>query len=117
MNNKIIKKTILIDLDGILNTYSGDFNKDVIPPIKIGAKEFLANLSEKFCIKIFTTRNKILTAKWLISNNIEQYIDDITNVKELCYLFIDDRCINFNGNFDELAQNIENFKPWFKNFD
>ena len=28
------KKTILIDLDGILNTYTGGFNEDFIPPLK-----------------------------------------------------------------------------------
>ena len=46
------KKTILIDLDGVLNTYTGNFDKDFIPPIKEGAKEFLENLSKKFVIKI-----------------------------------------------------------------
>ncbi|MBR1942399.1 hypothetical protein IJ843_01535 [bacterium] len=46
------KKTILIDLDGVLNTYNGKFDKDFIPPIKDGAKEFLQNLSENFDIKI-----------------------------------------------------------------
>ncbi len=35
------KKTILIDLDGVLNEYVGNFDKEFIPPIKQGAKEFL----------------------------------------------------------------------------
>ena len=35
------KKTILIDLDGVLNDYVGNYDKDFIPPIKAGAKEFL----------------------------------------------------------------------------
>ena len=43
---KIMKKTILIDLDGVLNTYTGNFDKDFIPPIKEGAFDFLKNLSE-----------------------------------------------------------------------
>lgn len=34
------KKTILIDLDGVLNTYMGKFDKNLIPPIKEGAKKF-----------------------------------------------------------------------------
>ena len=41
-----MKKTILIDLDGVLNTYTGNFDKDFIPPIKEGAFDFLKNLSE-----------------------------------------------------------------------
>ena len=36
-----MKKTILIDLDGVLNDYVGNYDKDFIPPIKAGAKEFL----------------------------------------------------------------------------
>jgi hypothetical protein len=31
----------------------------------------------------FTTRNKLLTAKWLIENDIDKYIEDITNTKDL----------------------------------
>ena len=47
------KRTILIDLDGVLNIYTGNFDKDYIPPIKDGAKEFLENLSKDFEIKLF----------------------------------------------------------------
>ena len=39
-------KTVLIDLDGVLNDYTGHFDKNNIPPIKIGASKFLKNLSE-----------------------------------------------------------------------
>ena len=113
MSNKF-RKTILIDLDGVLNEYTGDFDKDYIPPIKDGAKKFLENLSEKFDIKIFTTRNKILATKWLINNNIDQFVADITNVKDLAWLYIDDRCINFDGNFENLSNNINNFRPWYR---
>ena len=108
------RKTILIDLDGVLNEYTGGFDKDYIPPIKDGAKEFLENLSENFDIKIFTTRNKILATKWLINNNIDQFVADITNVKDLAWLYIDDRCINFDGNFENLSNNISDFRPWYR---
>ena len=113
MSNKY-RKTILIDLDGVLNEYTGGFDKDYIPPIKDGAKEFLENLSENFDIKIFTTRNKILATKWLINNSIDQFVVDITNVKDLTWLYIDDRCINFDGNFENLSNNINNFRPWYR---
>ena len=109
-----MKKTILIDLDGVLNTYTGDFDKNFIPPIKDGAYDFLKKLSENFIIKIFTTRNHLLASKWVIENNLSDYIDDITNIKELSYLQIDDRCINFNGNYNELMKNITNFAVWYK---
>lgn len=109
-----MKKTILIDLDGVLNQYTGNFDKEFIPPIKEGAKEFLENLSEEYLIKIFTTRNNILVSKWVFENKLENFIDDITNIKELSWLYIDDRCINFNGKFDNLKSQIDNFKPYYK---
>ena len=30
------KRTILIDLDGVLNEYKGNFDKDFIPNMKVG---------------------------------------------------------------------------------
>jgi histidinol phosphatase-like enzyme len=41
-----IKKTILVDLDGVLNTYNGEYDENSIPQMKDGAKEFLQNLSK-----------------------------------------------------------------------
>lgn len=109
-----MKKTILIDLDGVLNTYTGNFDKNFIPPIKDGAFDFLSKLSEEYQIKLFTTRNKILASKWVIENKLENFIEDITNIKELSYLYIDDRCINFNGNYSDLANKIKQFNVWYK---
>ena len=110
----VLKKTILIDIDGVLNTYTGKFHKDLIPPIKRGANKFLEKLSKKFVIKIFTTRNKLLAAKWLIENTIDKYIEDITNIKDFSWLYIDDKCLTVYGNFSDLINQIDNFKPYYK---
>lgn len=109
------KKTILIDLDGVLNTYNGEFKPDFIPDLKAGAFEFIQKLAVDYEVKIFTTRNKILAAKWAIKNGLEPFITDITNIKELCWLFVDDRCINFDGDYEKLFFKIRDFKPWYKN--
>ena len=111
---KTFKKTILIDLDGVLNTYTGGFDENNIPAIKDGAKEFIEQVSENFELKLFTTRNKILASKWLIENGIDKYFKDITNTKDLAWLYIDDRCLNFNGDYSELLAQIKGFKPWYK---
>lgn len=108
------KKTILIDLDGVLNQYIGEFKEDYIPKIQKGAKEFLIKLSKNYDVKLFTTRNKVLAGKWLVENDLDTIIKDITNVKELAYLYIDDRCITFDGNFENLESQIANFKPWYR---
>ena len=110
-----MKKLILIDLDGVLNEYKGDYKKGFIHPPKPKTKDFLKNLSENFEIKIFTTRNLLLTSKWLIKHNLDKYILDVTNIKEKgSFLFVDDRCICFNGDYKNLNRNIEKFSVWYK---
>ena len=108
------KKTILIDLDGVLNLYNGKFDELQIPDIKEGAKEFIEKLSQDFIVKIFTTRNKILTTKWIIKHGLAEAITDVTDIKEPAHLFLDDRCICFDGDFNNTMDKIQNFKPWYK---
>lgn len=104
------KKTILIDLDGVLNTYTGNYNERHIPSIKDGALELVKELSEDYKIVVFTSRNLLLTSKWVIENGLDKYVDNVTNIKEPAHLIIDDRCITFDGNFDHLKIKIKNFK-------
>lgn len=113
MDNKP-KKLILIDLDGVLNTYTGAFKPDFIPPLKDGAENFIKKLNNDYELKLFTTRNKILVSKWLFENNISNYFSDTTNTKELCWLFLDDRCICFEGDYKKLRKQIKDFQPWYK---
>ena len=109
-----MKKTILIDLDGVLNEYKGSFDMNNIPPVKNGAKEFLKELSDKFIIKIFTTRDYALSKKWVIENKISDFITDITNIKEPSHLIVDDRCVKFCGDYKQTLEEINNFKAWYK---
>ena len=108
------KKTILFDLDGVLNTYDGKYDKNNIPPIKDGAYKLIKELSEDYKIVIFTTRNSLIASKWIIENGLDEYVENVTNVKEPAYLIIDDRCINFNGNYEELKSKIKDFEVWYK---
>jgi hypothetical protein len=108
------KKTVLIDLDGVLNEYQGIYDENIIPPLKTGAQDFLEKLSSEFIVKIFTTRPYKKVYEWVIHYNIEKYISGITDKKEPAYLIIDDRCIIFNGNYQETIEKINNFKVWYK---
>ena len=108
-------KVAMIDLDGVLNVYNGNFKETEIPPIKQGAEEFLKELSKDFIIEIFTVRNKDITMQWFIKNNIHKYISEITNKKNPCAsVFVDDRGINFNGDFNSTLTQIREFKPYWK---
>ena len=110
------KKTILIDLDGVLNIYNGHYDKDTIPDIKEGAEDFLEYLNRNSNLYLFTTRNLLKTAKWLIKNNLDRYFIDITNTKIPAYLYIDDRAICFKGDYEQTKQEIKKFKTYWKKF-
>ena len=108
-------KKILIDLDGVLNEYGKEkFNENYIPEIKIGAYEFIEKLSKQSELYLFTTRNLMLATKWLIKNNLDKFFKDVTNVKLSSYLYIDDRCICFKGNYNKTLEEIKNFKVYWK---
>ena len=108
-------KKILIDLDGVLNEYGKEkFNENYIPEIKIGAYEFIEKLSNQGELYLFTTRNLMLATKWLIKNNLDKFFKDVTNVKLPSYLYIDDRCICFKGNYNKTLEEIKNFKVYWK---
>ncbi len=110
----MLKKTILIDLDGVLNNYTGNYDETIIPSVKIGAKEFLEGLNKNYELKLFTTREPFVAKKWLEDNNLDIYFSDVTNKKEPAWLYIDDRCIRFEGNYEKLYNDIMNFKVWYK---
>ena len=110
-----MQKKILIDLDGVLNEYGKEpFDEKFIPKIKSGAKEFIKELSKIGELYLFTTRNLLMSANWLIDNKLNSYFKDITNVKLPSYLYIDDRCVCFKGNYNETLKEIENFKVYWK---
>ena len=109
------KKKIMIDLDGVLNNYTF-FKENDIPEIKDGAKEFLKKLyeQEKYELFLFTTRNKILASKWLIENGIDIFFKDITNIKEPAFMYIDDRAVQFHGDYNVLMEQINKFNVYWK---
>ena len=110
------KKKILIDLDGVLNNYGKEkFDEKFIPEIKSGAKNFIEKISKNSEIYLFTSRNLLLASKWLISNNLDKYFKDITNIKIPSYLYFDDRTICLTGNYDQTLKEIEEFKVYWKN--
>ena len=107
------KKTIAIDLDGVLNNYT-KFDKNNIPDMKEGADEFIKNLSKDYDLILFTNRSAMLATKWLIQNSLDSYFKEVTNIKPIAIIYLDDRAINFNGDYDKALNEIRNFKVYYK---
>jgi len=104
------KKTIAIDLDGVLNNYTKYTNE--IPEIKDGAEDFIKTLSKDYELILFTIRSPKLATEWLIKYNLNHYFKDVTNVKPIAILYVDDRAINFSGDYNKALDKIKNFKTY-----
>ena len=48
---QILAKIALVDLDGVLNEYTGKYNEYEVPKVREGAKDFLEKLSENYDIE------------------------------------------------------------------
>ena len=114
LSNYQFKKAIAIDLGGVLDEYMGKYDVNKIPDIRNGAKEFIIKLSKDYKLILFTTRDSKLAKEWLIKNNIDKYFSDITNTKPLAYIYLDDRALKFDGNYDDTLNAIKNYKVYWK---
>ena len=110
---KPMKKTIMMDLDGVLDNYST--YTDEISEIRKGAKDFVKKLSKNYELILFTTREPMKAVKWLENNKIDKYFKDVTNVKSPAYIYLDDRSIKFNGDYNKTYSEIKNFNVYWKN--
>ena len=112
---KNYKKTIMIDLDGVLDNYS-TYDKNRIPEIKTGAVDFIERLDKtgKYELVLFTTRSPKLATEWLIKNKIDKYFKDVTNVKYPAYIYLDDRAVQFRGDYKNTFEEIEKFNIYWK---
>ena len=111
---KTYKPTLLIDLDGVLNEYKGNYDVEYIPEMREGAQDFLKELYQNYTLVLFTTRFISMARKWLENNGLDKYFDDVTNEKIPAYIMIDDRCICFKGDYEVLKNEIKNFRAWHK---
>ena len=104
----------MIDLDGVLNMYDGKYDENKLPEVRLGAKEFLKKLNKNYDLVLFTSRNNLQTTKWLIENQMDKYFKDVTSIKIPAYIYLDDRTIRFDGNYEKTIADIEKFKVHWK---
>lgn len=113
------KKRIMIDFDGVIHSYDNGWqNGKIYGKVINGTKEAINYLRDKgYEIVIFTTRaseshninpkSKELISdleNWLKQNNI--YFDKITSEKIGAVVYIDDRAIRFENNWNDIIEKI-----------
>ena len=107
------RSTVCIDFNGVLDTYSG-FNGNMYPP-REGAYEFLKTLKQYgFKVVVLTSCDAMDVHKWLAHYNFLPWVDSVTNTKVPAIVYLDDRGITFNGNFDDALKAIINFKCFWE---
>lgn len=118
-------KTIAIDFDGVLADYSNGYQgKDVFGTPIPGADNATKVLKENgWRIIIYTTRPDTEALRhWLKENNITyDYInenpeqpEESKGCKLIADIYLDDRAISFNGQWEWVVGNIASFSPWSK---
>lgn len=110
-------KTVCIDFNGVLDTYTG-WTKDMIDGTEYGPRpgvqEFLEQVNELgYRPVILTAIEPFAVMAWLKKYGLWHLIHDVTNIKPAAIAYIDDRAIQFNGDFQEVLGQLIGFKPYW----
>lgn len=110
------RKTILLDVDGTCTIGPGP-TLDSFAPIQTGLRAFLGALKDRgYEIIIFSARSPVrLVEEFFKREGLTRYVDGFTRTKAPARLMLDDRAIQFRGDFSRALNEIDNFKPhWEK---
>jgi len=109
------------DLDDVINRYDGwigEGYKVVNGKSMPGVNEVLDELrNEGWLVLVHSTRcnfkgGVVATAKWLEDNGIR--VDGVCYNKPPADIYLDDRGLNFEGNWPNMLDKIRKFKTWKK---
>lgn len=108
------ERIVSIDFDGVISNYNGWKGENHLGKPINGAKEFIIRLiKEGFKPVIWTTRNKNKIEEWLKNNKFPNI--EVTNTKYPSVVYIDDRCVQFKGNFKELIKDLKKYDVYWRN--
>lgn len=116
--SKESKPTICLDFDGVVNNYKGwrDEGFDVIldKPVP-GVKKAIKKLREDYTVVIHSVRcahrgGRQAIIDYLKKNKIK--VDGVTANKPLASMYIDDKAIPFDGDWNKTLRRVKRFKQW-----
>lgn len=108
------KYTVCIDLNGVLDQYTGWKGEGHMDPPRPGAERFLSELSRDYKVVIFTTQPAERVWKWMREYGLDQYVSDVTDRKPPALVYVDDRAVTFRGDFEETLREIRTFRPHWR---
>ena len=102
---------VCVDLNGVLDSYTGWKHPDHWDPPRPGAREFLQRLTERgFDVVVFTTRHHVQVRRWLSEHDLMPFVSAVTRRKPPAHVFVDDRAVCFSGDFDDALERVVTFK-------
>jgi cysteine desulfurase/selenocysteine lyase len=101
-----------VDLNGVLDCYTGWQGAEHWDAPAPGAREFLRALHEHgWRVIVFTTRHYLDAQRWLSTHGLFEYVDEVTDTKPAADVFVDDRAICHRGDFASTLEQILRFTP------
>lgn len=113
----MMKPTVCIDFNGVLDEYTGWVEGGVgteYPP-RYGASAFLEQLHSYYTVVILTAIRPVHVRQWLQRWDMLEWVDDVTNIKPPATAYIDDRAICFDGDYGQVMEQLATFRPYWKN--
>jgi hypothetical protein len=105
------KPIVCVDLDGVLNQFDGFRGGEYFHPPQIGAGAFLERLNELgFEVVVFTVRWAPHVEAWLDEHGLARFVARVTDRKPPAHVFVDDRAVCFQGDFEATLKQITNFR-------
>ena len=102
---------VCVDLDGVLNAFDGWRGADYFHPPRPGAREFLKSLHDAgYRVVVFTVRWAPHVESWLTRHDLGPYVWRVTDKKPPAHVYVDDRAICFDGDFQKTLERIGGFK-------
>ena len=110
-----------LDFDGVVHSYKSGWKGEFIisdPPVK-GVKWAIDQLRRVAGYKVIiwstrckTSLGKAAIEKWLAKWEIK--VDDVVSYKPVCFCYVDDRAITFNGDWTKTITDIMTFRNYIE---
>jgi hypothetical protein len=111
----LARRTVCLDFDGVLHSYrSGWCGSEIIPDPPIhGTRESVARLRQQYRVVVLSARchteaGRRAVQAWLKKHDI--VVDEVCEHKPPAHVYVDDRAVRFRGNWDNLLEEIREFR-------
>jgi hypothetical protein len=109
------RRTIGVDWNGVLDTYAGYKGQYSTYPPRDGAKEFLTKLKEAdYKVVIISSADPAIIRVWLKRYGMADLVQDVTSQKVPAIVYLDDRAVTFQGDFDKAFKDIDSFMTYWE---